>query len=226
MRDNPHDLGPDQRADRDPGPGADQTRSEPTHQAFTDVTWALDGFREYPARHLPREPRHDLTEYVLHGGQTGYDIKELRADINDLYLQLPGKPADHLAELFPLDETHGVQTRQWGGGRFTDIEITGAGDPPKTYLWTVDTDGLHIIREGPNPYAPEQQIKHTNLSQLAMIGGEARFTGNDTVDIDPNSGRFGRGSEVFTKAGPGEDFLSGAVSLWESLGYTVKVRYP
>jgi hypothetical protein len=65
------------------------------------------------------------------------------------------------------------------------------------YLWVIDRKGLKIILESTsNPNSERGCVCHTNITggNKALQGGELWFGDNDTVYINPRSGRYGNPS--------------------------------
>ena len=116
-----------------------------------------------------------------------------------------------------LDSAHNLQSRT--SGRFDNLLLGNYGDKKAKYLWTIDARGINLIHAA-TPFPTEKgKVVHTNLSELASLGGEAWFQSSDTVSINPRSGRFG------AAAGMTRPQWEAAIRYWESLGYKVKA-YP
>lgn len=115
---------------------------------------------------------------------------------------------------------HGLQSRTTG--RFDAVMVGSHGDAKTKYLWTIDERGVNVVHELTAFPTPRNNVVHTNLSPQAAIGGEAWFGPNNTVTINPGSGRFG------DAAGITESMWRSAVKYWESLGYKVTptLRFP
>lgn len=71
-------------------------------------------------------------------------------------------------------------------------------DPSKDrYLWVIDAKGLWIILEStPNLNSERGYVCHTNITggEDALQGGELWFGEDNTVYINPKSGRYGNPS--------------------------------
>jgi len=115
-----------------------------------------------------------------------------------------------------IDESYGLQSRLPDSGIFEDVVLGKVGTPNGLYLYTVDNRGLNVALEA-QPIGVNEMLKHSNLSSQASIGGEAWFGGNNTVHINPNSGRYGNGQI----GGYTEQQWASTIKLWGSLGYKV-----
>ena len=102
----------------------------------------------------------------------------------------------------------------WASGPFRRPIEGNIGDEGTAYLWTIDDRGLNIGFENTSIGA-NQQIKHSNLSSNASVGGEAWFGPSNKVTTNAGSGRFGnRGNASETQ------YLA-AIEFSKSLGYDV-----
>lgn len=112
-----------------------------------------------------------------------------------------------------IGPTEGLQSRT--AGTFDDVVQGAPDDAATTYLYTIDDRGVNIALRSTTAATPRGNIVHSNLSERAVIGGEAWFGPNNTVTIDAGSGRFGDG------AGITQQQWGNTVRYWEGLGYTV-----
>ena len=112
-----------------------------------------------------------------------------------------------------IDLSHGLQTRS--SGTFENVVNGQYLDPDSKYLYTIDEGGVNIALEQTPFDTPRGTIVHTNISDRAVVGGEAWFGLNNTVTINAGSGRFGDG------AGITESQWNATIRYWENLGYTV-----
>lgn len=131
------------------------------------------------------------------------DIGELRPPARPL---LEGEDA-------LIGSAQGLQSRT--AGTFDNVVQGTHGDRATTYLYTIDDRGVNIALETTPAATPRGNIVHTNISDRAVIGGEAWFGPNNTVTINAGSGRFGDG------AGITQQQWDNTVRYWEGLGYTV-----
>lgn len=109
-----------------------------------------------------------------------------------------------------ISQERGLQSRTQG--RFSNVVNGSPGDKKTKYLWTIDGRGVNLAPES----LGEDEIKHTNISEKAYIGGEVWFEG-DTVYLNGGSGRFGDGNPQTSRI----DYAR-SVDYWKELGYNVK----
>ena len=99
--------------------------------------------------------------------------------------------------------------------KFTNVSTGTVNDAAKKYLWTIDERGINIALEQTPANTGRGFITHTNISSEAYAGGEAWFTGKNSVYINPKSARFGGKSMTSEQWGAAKD-------AWEKLGYKVE----
>lgn len=128
---------------------------------------------------------------------------------------LPPAVKPRADQRIPLSKTSGRQSRK--SGQFKDVKLSSGRGATGRYLWTIDRRGINIALER-TPVGRSKEIKHTNLSRRASIGGEAWFVGKNHVVINGGSGRFGDGNIQVSKKN-----FHRAVEAWRHLGYNVTV---
>lgn len=116
-----------------------------------------------------------------------------------------------------IDSSYGLQSKLPNNGGFNDVAIGTYKDSATQYLYTIDNRGINIALEK-TEVAGNSVIKHTNISSQASMGGEVWFGPNNTVTINPYSGRFGVGQPD----GVSPVKWDATIKLWESLGYKVQ----
>jgi hypothetical protein len=116
-----------------------------------------------------------------------------------------------------LSNSAHIQSRK--SSRFKDLKYGSYPDAKAKYLWTIDARGVNVALERSGNYKMTAgEIKHTNISSKASIGGEAWFKNERTVVINSGSGRFGDGLGITRKQ------WDAAAGYWKQLGYNVEPR--
>jgi hypothetical protein len=118
-------------------------------------------------------------------------------------------------EAILIDDSQGLQSRS--SGLFYKDIFGELGQSETKHLWTIDERGINVALEQ-STATGNTLLKHTNLSSEASIGGEVWFGENNTVTINPFSGRFGTGQV----GGVTDTQWTNTIKAWESLGYKVK----
>jgi len=88
------------------------------------------------------------------------------------------------------------------------------------YLWTADKDGLRLIREMTPIKFGRKYPSHTNMSGggTARAGGEAWFTGTNTVRLNAASRAFGFGHKSLPLQ---RAEYAQVIRMWRNMGYKV-----
>ncbi|MCF8164013.1 MAG: hypothetical protein K9J47_03080 [Sulfuritalea sp.] len=82
-----------------------------------------------------------------------------------------------------------TQTTRPGLGRFKEVACGGYDNRPYKYLYVIDADGLHIVREFTECEKSSRGIAvHSLIKSHAIIGGEAFFDANEPSRVYINFG--------------------------------------
>ncbi len=86
-----------------------------------------------------------------------------------------------------------IQTKKPGEGAFTDVVTGPYGQREFKYLYLIDRDGMHIVREmSPCPESSRGIPLHSLIKSFAVVGGEIFFDDHETKTayINLGSARF------------------------------------
>ena len=82
-----------------------------------------------------------------------------------------------------------TQTTRPGSGRFKDVACGGYDNRPYKYLYVIDAEGLHIVREFTECEKSSRGIAvHSLIKSHGIIGGEAFFDANEPSRVYINFG--------------------------------------
>lgn len=116
--------------------------------------------------------KSEVYQGVLHG------IGKLRLPSDCNPLEVDG---------FILDQN--TQTTRPGLGRFNEVACGGYDNRPYKYLYVIDAEGLHIVREFTECEKSSRGIAvHSLIKSHAIIGGEAFFDSNELSRVYINFG--------------------------------------